>query len=397
MSDAKKVLYISYTLPNDNIATAGGKAHNFYLKSIAADPRFHVVEVAFVGNRKRIEDCDLDKYDIEYHYTTRLKGKVGRLDIIFMEWNPFNKYGNMMSYYHVRAIMKLLKELWGKGFIPDIVITEWFQMTSMVSDIKKIFPDAKYVAVERDVAFLGAKRKADSSKGVKGLHLRRVYNRLRKKEIECLMNCDIAGVNNYKDLKLIIDEGVPEYMTHIVCPYYTKMEIRDYNYDSNNIVFYGAMNRMENYESAIWFIEHVMNKIPERYKFIVVGANPPVKLLNYKNNRIIVTGYVEDVSKYFEDCYCMVCPLLYGAGIKIKVIEAMSLGIPVLSNSIGIEGIPAKDGVEYIHCETANDYVCAINNRASVHEIAGNGREFVKNHFDYDENLQKYLDRIYNL
>ena len=71
----------------------------------------------------------------------------------------------------------------------------------------------------------------------------------------------------------------------------------------------------------------------------------------FKPDVITVTGFVKEISKYFEQSLCLVAPLVLGAGIKIKVLEAMSAGLPVLTNQIGIEGIPAQNGIHYYYCE----------------------------------------------
>ena len=66
----------------------------------------------------------------------------------------------------------------------------------------------------------------------------------------------------------------------------------------------------------------------------------------------------------------------------------MSAALPVLTNEIGIEGIPAQDGVEYLHCETADDYIFAIQKLASdvdlQKQIGKNAQKFVQNAFDYE-------------
>ena len=101
-----------------------------------------------------------------------------------------------------------------------------------------------------------------------------------------------------------------------------------------------------------------------------------------------ITGFVENVEPYFETALCSLVPLLLGAGIKVKVLESMSAGVPVLTNNIGIEGIPAKDGLEYLHCETADDYISAITKLAGDEKLRNllseNGRKFIKETFDYE-------------
>lgn len=392
----KKILYLSWTLPNDKIGTAGGKAHNYYLKSIEKDPRFEVIEVA-LSSKKQREDCDLNYYNIKYYTVKRLEKVAGRILTLCTKWNPFNKYGNLMNIYYVSEFKKILIGLSREGFNPDVIITEWFQMTSMIEKIKVIFPSAKCICVERDVAYLGVKRKWDASSGIKKFFLGRSYHSLKKRELYCCSLCDVIGVNNYKDYALLIDGNIDPTKLYLVSPYYMKLPAIRYDNMSKRIIFYGAMNRMENYMSTIWFIENVMNHLPEEYKFVVMGANPNECLLKYSSDRIIITGFVENVSEVFSDCYCVVAPLLYGAGIKIKILEAMSLGLPVVCNDVAIEGIPAQDGKHYIHCNSKEEYIKALINPDLIHSIAGNGIEFIKKTFDYEYRLEEYLQLIDSL
>ena len=80
---------------------------------------------------------------------------------------------------------------------------------------------------------------------------------------------------------------------------------------------------------------------------------------------------------------------MHGAGIKIKVLEAMSAGIPVLTNEIGIEGIPAVDGHDYLHCESNEDFVHGIQalmgNMALAYKIGNNSRQLCEKEFNYEK------------
>ena len=113
------------------------------------------------------------------------------------------------------------------------------------------------------------------------------------------------------------------------------------------------MNRPENYLSVEWFVKNVFIELPSKYRFIIMGGKPVDSIRKLESNRIIVTGFLEEceVKRYFENSFCMVAPLLYGSGIKTKILSSLNAGLPVLTNSIGIEGINAHDKKEYLHCE----------------------------------------------
>lgn len=168
-------------------------------------------------------------------------------------------------------------------------------------------------------------------------------------------------------------------------------------------MFFGAMFRPENYESCIWFIENVFNKILEvdkSFKFFIVGGNPNKKLYKYSNENIIITGFVDDVREYFNKSLCMVVPLLSGAGIKIKVLEGMSAGLPILTNEIGIEGIPASNN-DFIYCNNPDEYFEGIfslkNDINKAKNIGDSAKEFIKENFNLDKSYKKYKENLLEL
>ena len=135
-------------------------------------------------------------------------------------------------------------------------------------------------------------------------------------------------------------------------------------------------------------------------RFVIVGSNPNKELLKYCSERVIVTGYIEDVSQYFEECLCLVAPLVHGAGIKVKILEAMSAGIPVLTNDIGIEGIPAgRDS--YLHCSSPEDYATAIrkilNGEIDGSSIGQNGAAFINDQYNFGKSYTDFVNLINNL
>ena len=137
------------------------------------------------------------------------------------------------------------------------------------------------------------------------------------------------------------------------------------------------------------------------FEFVVIGNRPNDELKKYHDGKtIIVTGFVEDVSSWFSSSLCLVAPLILGAGVKIKILEALSSGIPVITNDIGIEGIRAVAGVDYIHCDNPKDYVEAIlnisTNNSLVNYLEHNGRTFIINNYNYEKDLVRFTNLVEN-
>ena len=171
------------------------------------------------------------------------------------------------------------------------------------------------------------------------------------------------------------------------------------NSNNRDILFFGAMSRKENYLSAKWFVENVLPRLSDLdIRFVILGGNPPDFIKEYESQRVHITGFVDSIDSYFSDSLCFVAPLLLGAGIKIKVLEALSSGIPVLTNDIGIEGIPAQDGREFYRCLSAEDYEHRIrqiyDHNFNEIDMEQNAKYFVEREFSYESFSKIYRDKI---
>jgi glycosyltransferase involved in cell wall biosynthesis len=149
-----------------------------------------------------------------------------------------------------------------------------------------------------------------------------------------------------------------------VVHFYLSKKIADLDLQSlrqeDYFCFFGAWNRPENSEGLRWFIQEVLpNTGAVKYK--IVGANLPadMRILIGGHPRISYVGFVEDPYIVIAKSKALIAPLFRGAGIKVKVIESLCCGTPVLGTSIAIEGIPDVAG-NIIRCEGALEFIAAI-------------------------------------
>ena len=107
----------------------------------------------------------------------------------------------------------------------------------------------------------------------------------------------------------------------------------------NDICFIGKMNTIPNSDAVRYFIKEIWPIVKSAYsdsKFHVIGADPSSDIISYDGvNDVIVHGKVESVSEIAQQCKVSVAPMRIGAGVQNKVLESMSMGIPVVSTSIG--------------------------------------------------------------
>lgn len=395
-----KILYVSRSVPHNKVSHAGGKTFNYYIKGIAKHSNDSITLVSF-GEKKEFNKCDCAKYGIETYFINNFVNSREKFIDKIYKCNIGGRYCGIHNLSSIKKLKNILAELIKKNYSPDVIILEWAQMTILIDIVKNFFPKAKYVASEHDVYYLGLERKAErETNPFKKIYRYIKYHVTKKRECEALLKCDLILCHNYKDVKLLEDNGVSGAKS--IVPYYDRYKTEEYKADRENISFLGAMSREENYKSVIWFIKNVLPELKDYdFKFYVLGSNPPKKLKQLEDNKIKITGFVDNMTPYLNNTKFAVLPLLLGAGIKVKVLEFAAAGIPVLTNNIGIEGIPFEKNVDYLHSETKDEFITtikdALNDKINLDVISINARKKVNINFNLEESLNRYINWIHML
>jgi glycosyltransferase involved in cell wall biosynthesis len=122
-------------------------------------------------------------------------------------------------------------------------------------------------------------------------------------------------------------------------------------HERSNILFVAGFGHWPNVDGALWFVKNVLPVVQLQFPNILlylVGSNPSEEIKSLNSSRVIVTGSVseEQLSDYYAGARVVVAPLRFGAGVKGKVVEAMRFGVPVVTTSIGLQGLEnAADGI----------------------------------------------------
>ena len=131
-----------------------------------------------------------------------------------------------------------------------------------------------------------------------------------------------------------------------------------------SLLFVGSMLSPSNKAAVLYFHSQIYTRIKEslpQVKLCIVGSNPPKEIQALSLDKsIVVTGFVEDVRPYLERASVVIAPFISGTGIKNKVLEAMAMGKPVVSTSIGICGIEASPGKDIIIADEPEEFAKQI-------------------------------------
>jgi sugar transferase (PEP-CTERM/EpsH1 system associated) len=157
------------------------------------------------------------------------------------------------------------------------------------------------------------------------------------------------------------------------------------------LVFTGKMDFRPNVDAVLWFCSQALplirDRIPEA-RLYVVGKNPHPRLARLaRGDGVTLTGFVQDVRPYVAAAEVCVAPLLTGGGTRLKVLEAMAMGKPIVSTALGCEGIRVTSGREVVLAESAIDFaaqaIALLEDAERRNALGQAARAFVEQYFDW--------------
>lgn len=159
------------------------------------------------------------------------------------------------------------------------------------------------------------------------------------------------------------------------------------------LLFVGGFSHPPNADAVLWFSEHVFPLIREKLdvNFYIVGSSvtEEIKALEQPGSGILVKGFVseEELSELYRSCRMVVVPLRYGAGVKGKVVEAIYNGIPIVTTSVGSEGIPDVEDVLIVEDKPerfAKAVTALYDDQECLARLSDKTQEYIKAHYSLD-------------
>ncbi len=376
------ILHISPYFPDLDENHAGGICMG---KEVESLKQWHEVFVlTFIASKfdRRIAY----KYSKDFSYRSVSINKWTRLFHVVTQPHLPNFFSARSSLRFVLKLIYMIK----KNHI-DAIHAEYAAMGQYFGIIRWLFPNIRINLVEHDITIQSYERKMQSTRGIKALYYNWQCNIIRKFEGKYCRNADLVITFNNKDKKLL-QEYYNVKNIRVLNPYYGLDEINGSIVlpKSPSICFLGQMGRHENYEAAIRLIhisKKIKTKIPDLQVYIV-GNNPPNELLTMQSDYIHVTGFVQDIDQYLSKCQLAVFPLTLGAGIKIKVLRSLALGIPVITSRVGAEGIDEM-GEVIVLAETDEDFTnkieCLLRDYNQVQDLSKKSQMYISKNFGWEK------------
>jgi len=162
--------------------------------------------------------------------------------------------------------------------------------------------------------------------------------------------------------------------------------------DASDVLHLGTMFWMPNVEGVAWFIEKVwplLKRSLPKASFSVVGKRPPDKLrqLAESDPSIQIHGYAPDPMPYLQKCAAFIVPLRSGSGMRVKIVEAWARGLPIVSTTVGAEGLKYMDGENILIADGEENFAKAVERLLSDqelnHKLRSNGRRWVEQQYNW--------------
>lgn len=349
-----KVLHILPYIPQP--ASFGGALRNWHiLKHLHENHDVTIAGYSEIGDLNLLYK-KLPGIEERSHFINRTKAKFHRL---FQTYTLFTDHSYWYNWTLSEELQQLLNKLLSEQDF-DFVITEFTAMGHF-----KLKTDAVRIVDAHNVEYENFRRMSQVGwSPIRKAFYKREYRKCYEEEIGMLKNQDAIFTTSEVDAA-IFKKDVPD------LPYFVIPNGVDTSYFSSQarnpspytLVFTGSMGYIPNSDGMIYFLEEIFPIIQKRIpqaSVYVVGNNPPDILKKYSSDSVTITGYVDDVRPYIEKAAVYVVPLRMGSGTRLKVLEALAMKVPIVSTSIGCEGIEVEDNRHLLIRDDADSFAEAV-------------------------------------
>lgn len=169
----------------------------------------------------------------------------------------------------------------------------------------------------------------------------------------------------------------------------------------NKLLFVGSFKHEPNIDAVLYFCNEIFPLLLEmnsNFTLEVIGPNPPESVQSLQSDKIFIRGFIENLDECYRKAHISVAPLRFGGGMKGKIGEALSFGLPVVTTRIGAEGFGLSSGVNILIAETSLDFAESIlqlsQNNQLYKKLSTNGYNFIKDNYSEEATRAKLTELI---
>jgi len=193
--------------------------------------------------------------------------------------------------------------------------------------------DLHFLRDSREYALTNAKEKLKSSE------------KWKKLEISIMEKSDVVYYFSAIEVDIIKEINSSINCKIVPLNIFPSTSLQVYNSDRKDLIFVGGFSHSPNIDAVVWFANNIMPIVRKAIPGVVlnvIGSDVPDEIKKLEREDIKILGYLDDniLDEYYKNCKICIIPLRYGAGVKGKLLEAMYKQIPVITTTIGAEGLP---------------------------------------------------------
>jgi len=372
---------------------------------------FHALTTGLLqaGHSVKVLTLFTDKHDFlpesmpeEYLKKTDIEGvyvdtKMNLVDVYcnFMTRDPYN----LSRFFSVDVDIRLTRLLQKEKY--DCIILESIFTSPYLSTIRRNVSTTVILRSHNVEHQIWDKLAIGEKNFFKRIYLSYLSKKLYKAEIEAWRSVDGVACISYDDMQFTRALSLkPSYLLPVAMSIQESVEMTGNDLKAYHI---GSMDWLPNLEAINGFIENtlptVLKEFPN-FEFHIAGRKMPSTLHEKKINGIVSWGEVESAETFARNFQIMLVPLLSGSGIRIKILEAFTMGIAVISTEQGVRGLDVEDREEYYRAETPEEWVEAL--RALQHpeerkRIGRNAQDFMEQSYNNSKIVQPLVQFIKSL
>jgi len=263
------------------------------------------------------------------------------------------------------------------------ILTRPYIAVKYIDKIKKKMPNCKIIFDTTDLHFLRMERQSAIEKG----HTSSQAQIMKKLEMSLIKKSDITILTSPVEAQVLHKEN-EDFKFAILPNVHVDMSKNVESFEKRkNIMFVGSFNHPPNIDAMKYFVSDIWSKIKEKIpdvELFIVGSNPTPEIKKMSSKDVIVTGFVKDLQPFYDECRLMIAPLRYGAGIKGKITQSLAKGLPVITTSVGAEGIDLEDGKNCMIADKAEEFaektIMVYNDEKLWLHLSSGGIEIAQNY-----------------
>ncbi len=267
------------------------------------------------------------------------------------------------------------------------ILSFWFLAEYYIDVVYEHSPKTRIIVDSVDIHFVRELREAELERDEKK---KRKALKNKQRELNVYRRADRVWVVTEEDKKHIIDK-IGNTPIDIVPNIHEPVPYRKEFSKTKDLLFVGNFAHPPNVDAVRFLTQKIFPEIKKQLpevKLYIVGNNPTPEVQQLNSAEIIVTGYVPDLKPYLLNARVSVNPLRYGAGMKGKIGEALSYGLPVVTTSIGAEGMDLKHEEHALIADKpvafAKEVVRLYNDASLWEKLSKQGRRLVENRWGPD-------------